>query len=70
MTKLEMYAVKKLMAEMFDEGVGYIVYNPVLIKNDIRKNDVLEQVINKAILDSGIKVTEENQNDEEGNKHS
>lgn len=64
MTKLEMYAVKKLMVEMFEEGAGCAIFSPDSLKNECRKNDTLKQVIGKAISESGLKVTdEENQND-------
>ena len=59
MTKLEMYAVKKLMEEMFEEGAGVAFFSPDSLKNEFRKNDTLKQVIGKAISESGLKVTDE-----------
>lgn len=59
MTKLEMYAVKKLMVEMFEEGASVAFFSPDSLKNECRKNDTLKQVIGKAISESGLKVTEE-----------
>lgn len=59
MTKMEMYVVKKLMEEMFEEGASVGFFSPDSLKNEFRKSDTLKQVIGKAISESGLKVTDE-----------